>query len=126
MADDSRAAERGTGGEGHGVDQRRNRRRFDRGVGSPPGWDDDDSRVLVPRFTTDVVADHQVLLKVRETWPSGVITDFDLFLGELYRERKTEPFGRYGELADHIAYHKVGDYSRAALSVVRSSGEAVR
>ena len=81
---------------------------------------DGSTRYLCEHYSTDPAADYSVLVKVRETWDADARELFLEALQDVMIERSSVTKGI--GLA-WLAMYRPGDYSRAALAALRSTGE---
>lgn len=74
-----------------------------------------------PAYTSDPAADLSVLEHVRTTWDLPALTQFVAALSGIYAERWRADSNRVSPsnpAIEHTMYHRVGDYSRAALAAL--------
>lgn len=72
----------------------------------------------VPRFTTDVGPDYAVLARVRDTWGTMQVDDFNFALLTIWQNRYNG-FEPHRENVGFHLWYQPGDYTRAALEVMK-------
>lgn len=87
------------------------------------------AEAMVPRYSTDIAADYEVLKHVRETWEPTAFAAFMAALRHIHHDRiaaftRARKWNAYRDGNRSEVMYEPGDYSRAALAALATLAPA--